>query len=156
MGGFPKTPCTIEFVHEAYLHIGSVHEHDEREATFFAYAARHILVDAARRCVKPKRGSDTRPASISRMQGRPCACESSSGSGIGRRAPVARTTRRPCGESSRASLLRWSRSETGCRHSRSCAADDTVEIPVAGMEVVESNTPRRATWVGIWLLPTSM
>jgi len=59
--GFPKTLCTTELVHEAYLRMGSVHEYHQREATFFAYAARamrHILVDAARRRVQPKRGGD--------------------------------------------------------------------------------------------------
>jgi len=59
--GLPKTLCTTELVHETYLRMGNVRESREREATFFAYAARamrHILVDAARRRIQTKRGGD--------------------------------------------------------------------------------------------------
>jgi RNA polymerase sigma factor (TIGR02999 family) len=60
-GGAPKTLCTTELVHEAYLRMGESDNRFEKEAQFFAYAARamrHILADAARRRVQPKRGGD--------------------------------------------------------------------------------------------------
>jgi RNA polymerase sigma factor (TIGR02999 family) len=60
-GGAPKTLCTTELVHEAYLKMGELENQYEKPAQFFAYAARamrHILTDAARRRIQPKRGGD--------------------------------------------------------------------------------------------------
>jgi RNA polymerase sigma factor (TIGR02999 family) len=60
-GGAPKTLCTTELVHEAYLRMSEADGRFEKEAQFFAYAARamrHILADAARRRIQPKRGGD--------------------------------------------------------------------------------------------------
>lgn len=60
-GGAPNTLCTTELVHEAYLRMGGADDRFEKDAQFFAYAARamrHILSDAARRRVQPKRGGD--------------------------------------------------------------------------------------------------
>jgi len=60
-GGAPKTLCTTELVHEAYLRMGDVDSRFVEDAQFFAYAARamrHILADAARRRIQPKRGGD--------------------------------------------------------------------------------------------------
>jgi RNA polymerase sigma factor (TIGR02999 family) len=60
-GGAPKTLCTTELVHEAYLRMGESNFRYEQQSQFFAYAARamrHILTDAARRRVQPKRGGD--------------------------------------------------------------------------------------------------
>jgi RNA polymerase sigma factor (TIGR02999 family) len=60
-GGAPKTLCTTELVHEAYLRMGESNFRYEQTAQFFAYAARamrHILTDAARRRMQPKRGGD--------------------------------------------------------------------------------------------------
>jgi len=57
--GAPMTLCTTELVHEAYLRMSD--NRFEKEAQFFAYAARamrHILTDAARRRIQPKRGGD--------------------------------------------------------------------------------------------------
>jgi len=60
-GGAPKTLCTTELVHEAYLRMGEANFSYQQPAQFFAYAARamrHILTDAARRRIQPKRGGD--------------------------------------------------------------------------------------------------
>ncbi len=60
-GGAPDTLCTTELVHEAYLRMGESDNRYEQSGQFFAYAARamrHILTDAARRRVQPKRGGD--------------------------------------------------------------------------------------------------
>lgn len=60
-GGAPRTLCTTELVHEAYLRMGDSNFRYEQPAQFFAYAARamrHILMDAARRRMQPKRGGD--------------------------------------------------------------------------------------------------
>ncbi len=60
-GGAPRTLCTTELVHEAYLRMGESNFRYEQTAQFFAYAARamrHILTDAARRRMQPKRGGD--------------------------------------------------------------------------------------------------
>ena len=60
-GGAPRTMCTTELVHEAYLRMGESNFRYEQTAQFFAYAARamrHILTDAARRRIQPKRGGD--------------------------------------------------------------------------------------------------
>ena len=60
-GGAPRTLCTTELVHEAYLRMGESNFRFEQTAQFFAYAARamrHILTDAARRRMQPKRGGD--------------------------------------------------------------------------------------------------
>jgi len=60
-GGAPRTLCTTELVHEAYLRMGESNFRYEQTAQFFAYAARamrHILTDAARRRIQPKRGGD--------------------------------------------------------------------------------------------------
>lgn len=60
-GGAPKTLCTTELVHETYLRMGESENRYEQSAQFFTYAARamrHILTDAARRRVQPKRGGD--------------------------------------------------------------------------------------------------
>jgi len=60
-GGAPRTLCTTELVHEAYLRMGESNFRYEQTAQFFAYAARamrHILTDAARRHMEPKRGGD--------------------------------------------------------------------------------------------------
>ena len=59
--GAPKTLCTTELVHETYLRIGQANYQHHKPAQFFAYAARamrHILTDAARRRLQPKRGGD--------------------------------------------------------------------------------------------------
>ena len=59
--GAPKTLCTTELVHEAYLRMGHSENTFEQDAQFFAYAARamrHILADAARRRIQPKRGGE--------------------------------------------------------------------------------------------------
>jgi RNA polymerase sigma factor (TIGR02999 family) len=59
--GAPKTLCTTELVHEAYLRMDKSNSRFEKEGQFFAYAARamrHILADAARRRLQPKRGGD--------------------------------------------------------------------------------------------------
>jgi RNA polymerase sigma factor (TIGR02999 family) len=59
--GSPKTLCTTELVHEVYLRMGKADNHFAKDEQFFAYAARamrHILTDAARRRVQPKRGGD--------------------------------------------------------------------------------------------------
>lgn len=60
-GGAPRTLCTTELVHETYLRMGESDFRYEQSAQFFAYAARamrHILTDAARRRMQPKRGGD--------------------------------------------------------------------------------------------------
>lgn len=60
-GGVPHTMCTTELVHEAYLRMSESGYQHSHPAQFFAYAARvmrHILTDAARRRVQPKRGGD--------------------------------------------------------------------------------------------------
>jgi len=60
-GGAPKTLCTTELVHEAYLRMDESNFRFQQTAQFFAYAARamrHILTDAARRRAQPKRGGD--------------------------------------------------------------------------------------------------
>jgi RNA polymerase sigma factor (TIGR02999 family) len=60
-GGAPRTLCTTELVHEAYLRMGDSNVRYQQSAQFFAYAARamrHILADAARRRLQPKRGGD--------------------------------------------------------------------------------------------------
>ena len=60
-GGAPRTLCTTELVHEAYLRMGDSNFRYQQSAQFFAYAARamrHILTDAARRRIQPKRGGD--------------------------------------------------------------------------------------------------
>jgi DNA-directed RNA polymerase specialized sigma24 family protein len=60
-GGAPRTLCTTELVHEAYLRMGDSNFRYQQSAQFFAYAARamrHILTDAARRRMQPKRGGD--------------------------------------------------------------------------------------------------
>ncbi len=59
--GSPPTLCTTELVHEAYLRMGDANYHYKHDAQFFAYAARamhHVLTDAARRRIQPKRGGD--------------------------------------------------------------------------------------------------
>jgi len=59
--GTPRTLCTTELVHETYLRISNADYQHEKPAQFFAYAARamrHILTDAARRRIQPKRGGD--------------------------------------------------------------------------------------------------
>ena len=59
--GSPATLCTTELVHEAYLRMGNADYRYKHEAQFFAYAARamrHVLTDAARRRLQPKRGGD--------------------------------------------------------------------------------------------------
>jgi RNA polymerase sigma factor (TIGR02999 family) len=60
-GGAPRTLCTTELVHETYLRMGASDFRYGESAQFFAYAARamrHILADAARRRLQPKRGGD--------------------------------------------------------------------------------------------------
>ncbi|QBB71176.1 sigma-70 family RNA polymerase sigma factor [Pseudolysobacter antarcticus] len=60
-GGSPDTLCTTELVHEAYMRMGELDNRFEQPVQFFAYAARamrHILTDAARRRIQPKRGGD--------------------------------------------------------------------------------------------------
>jgi RNA polymerase sigma factor (TIGR02999 family) len=67
-GGAPRTLCTTELVHEAYLRMGSSELRFQQPAQFFAYAARamrHILTDAARRRVQPKRGGDQARVALS-------------------------------------------------------------------------------------------
>jgi RNA polymerase sigma factor (TIGR02999 family) len=59
--GASATLCTTELVHEAYLRMGEANYRYKHEAQFFAYAARamrHVLTDAARRRIQPKRGGD--------------------------------------------------------------------------------------------------
>jgi RNA polymerase sigma factor (TIGR02999 family) len=59
--GSPATLCTTEIVHEAYLRMGEANYRYKDDAQFFAYAARavrHVLADAARRRIQPKRGGD--------------------------------------------------------------------------------------------------
>lgn len=59
--GAPRTLCTTELVHEAYLRMDASNFRYRQSAQFFAYAARamrHILTDAARRRLQPKRGGD--------------------------------------------------------------------------------------------------
>jgi RNA polymerase sigma factor (TIGR02999 family) len=59
--GFPATLCTTEIVHEVYLRMGDANYRFKHDAQFFAYAARamrHVLTDAARRRIQPKRGGD--------------------------------------------------------------------------------------------------
>ena len=59
--GSPATLCTTELVHEAYLRMGEANYRYKHDAQFFAYAARamrHVLTDAARRRIQPKRGGD--------------------------------------------------------------------------------------------------
>lgn len=59
--GAPRTLCTTELVHETYLRVGKSNFCQQKPAQFFAYAARamrHILTDAARRRLQPKRGGD--------------------------------------------------------------------------------------------------
>ena len=59
--GSPRTLCTTELVHEAFLRVGGADFKIGETAQFFAYAARamrHILVDAARRRGQIKRGSE--------------------------------------------------------------------------------------------------
>jgi RNA polymerase sigma factor (TIGR02999 family) len=59
--GPSKTLCTTELVHEAYMRMSESNFRYQQQAQFFAYAARamrHILTDAARRRVQPKRGGD--------------------------------------------------------------------------------------------------
>jgi len=59
--GSPSTLCTTELVHEAYIRMGELDNRFEKPVQFFAYAARamrHILTDAARRRIQPKRGGD--------------------------------------------------------------------------------------------------
>jgi DNA-directed RNA polymerase specialized sigma24 family protein len=60
-GGAPRTLCTTELVHEAYLRMGSSELRFQQPAQFFAYAARamrHILLDRAYRRVRVKVGGD--------------------------------------------------------------------------------------------------
>ena len=60
-GGAPRTFCTTELVHEAYLRMSESDNRYPRPAHFFAYAARvmrHVLTDAARRRAQIKRGGD--------------------------------------------------------------------------------------------------
>jgi RNA polymerase sigma factor (TIGR02999 family) len=59
--GSAATLCTTELVHEAYLRMGEANYRYKHDAQFFAYAARamrHVLTDAARRRIQPKRGGD--------------------------------------------------------------------------------------------------
>jgi len=59
--GSSATLCTTELVHEAYLRMGEANFRYKHDAQFFAYAARamrHVLTDAARRRLQPKRGGD--------------------------------------------------------------------------------------------------
>jgi RNA polymerase sigma factor (TIGR02999 family) len=59
--GSPATLCTTELVHEAYVRMGEANYRYKHDAQFFAYAARamrHVLADAARRRIQPKRGGD--------------------------------------------------------------------------------------------------
>lgn len=56
-----NTLCTTELVHEAYLRMDAANYRAKKSAQFYAYAARamrHILTDAARRRMQPKRGGD--------------------------------------------------------------------------------------------------
>jgi RNA polymerase sigma factor (TIGR02999 family) len=60
-GGAPRTLCTTELVHETYLRMGESNFRYQQAGQLFAYAARamrHILTDAARRRLQPKRGGD--------------------------------------------------------------------------------------------------
>lgn len=60
-GGVQAMMCTTELVHETYLRIGDKDDRFAGPAQFFAYAARamrHILTDAARCRIQPKRGGD--------------------------------------------------------------------------------------------------
>jgi RNA polymerase sigma factor (TIGR02999 family) len=55
------TLCTTELVHEAYLRMNESGYQHSHPAQFFAYAARvmrHVLIDAARRRLQPKRGGN--------------------------------------------------------------------------------------------------
>ena len=59
--GSHRTLCTTELVHEAYLRMGEANYRYKHDAQFFAYAARamrHVLADAARQRMQPKRGGD--------------------------------------------------------------------------------------------------
>lgn len=67
-GGAPRTYCTTELVHEAYLRMSESDNRYEHPAHFFAYAARvmrHVLTDAARRRAQPKRGGDQSRVTLS-------------------------------------------------------------------------------------------
>jgi RNA polymerase sigma factor (TIGR02999 family) len=53
--------ATTELVHEVYLRMSEANYRYKHDAQFFAYAARamrHVLTDAARRRIQPKRGGD--------------------------------------------------------------------------------------------------
>lgn len=59
--GSPKTLCTTELVHEAFMKMEYADYEHKHEGQYFAYAARamrHILIDAARKRIQPKRGGD--------------------------------------------------------------------------------------------------
>ena len=59
--GSPATLCTTELVHEAYLRMSEADYRYKHDIQFFAYAARamrHVITDAARRRLQPKRGGD--------------------------------------------------------------------------------------------------
>ena len=59
--GSPATLCTTELVHEAYLRMSEANYRYKHDMQFFAYAARamrHVITDAARRRLQPKRGGD--------------------------------------------------------------------------------------------------
>jgi RNA polymerase sigma factor (TIGR02999 family) len=67
-GGAPRTVCTTELVHEAYLRMSASDNRYEHPAHFFAYAARvmrHVLTDAARHRAQPKRGGDQARVALS-------------------------------------------------------------------------------------------
>ena len=56
-----RTLQTTALVHEAYLRMEAANYRAKKSAQFYAYAARamrHILTDAARRRMQPKRGGD--------------------------------------------------------------------------------------------------
>ena len=59
--GSPATLCTTEIVHEAYLRMSDANFGYKQNMQFFAYAARamrHVITDAARRRLQPKRGGN--------------------------------------------------------------------------------------------------
>ena len=59
--GSPATLCTTELVHEAYLRMTEADYRYKHDMQFFAYAARamrHVITDAARRRLQPKRGGN--------------------------------------------------------------------------------------------------
>lgn len=60
-GGAPRTLCTTELVHEAYLRMGESNFRFEQTAQFFAYAARamrHLLADRARDRLRQRAGGN--------------------------------------------------------------------------------------------------